>query len=220
MPLTSTSRLATAFAAGTLLVAGCAGSGSGTTSPSAGRPGPTDPPAVAPADPPRPSPSPAAPADVPVVPPTDVPVRGSDDGDGPFVTNPLPADDAVVVRDQLLALAGAADFGAGHPDTAMIQSWLTAYPDLQLTIFDDQPAGPSTVSSSSTFLLTEVTSAYDQAFGFAVADRSGRCAGGVIVIPGTDDAAATTGSAPSIFTPVDDLAVCTAEQAIAELVAA
>ena len=56
------------------------------------------------------------------------------------------------------------------------------------------------------------------AWGFAVEDRSGRCAGGVVVIlgGGLDGA---VGSYPAQFAPVDDLTECTAEAAVAALAA-
>jgi hypothetical protein len=126
--------------------------------------------------------------------------------------SPLPTASAAATRNDLLGLAATADFTSAYPDTAIVQNWLSVYPGIERTLLDDQPADASTVSTSTAFLAAPLTSDLDQAWGFAVLDQSGICAGGVVVI--LDGAAF-----PSQFVPVDALTECTAEAAVASVAA-
>lgn len=196
----SPTRLAAALTAGALTLTACGGTADDTSAGAS-----TDLATAATTD------APAGPADTTVAP-------GDAGAVAPPVGTPLPADDAQMVRNDLLALAAFADFTSDSPGTAIVQSWLGTYPALRQTLIDDQPADATTVSASTAFLTTPIESDDDMAWGFAVQDRSGRCAGGVVVIlgAGTGDA---VGSYPSQFAPVDDLSECTAEAAVAALAA-
>lgn len=150
---------------------------------------------------------------------TDVSVVDEIEGD-PVVggATPLPATDAAAVRDELLALAENAPFGTGWgPDTTIVTAWLEVFPGMGRSLFDDQPATDTSISSSSAFLMEDVTAPGDQAFAWAVLDSSGRCAGAVAVIPGNADGSVSDSGLPTVFAPVDDLASCTARAAIEAL---
>lgn len=195
MPATPTFGLAVAFAAGTFAVTACNGT-VGTTAPTPTTTTPSAPPSAAPTS------------------------AAAGESSVPAFRTPLPTDDAVATRDELLALAHRADIHDGFPDTAMVTSWLTAYPNLRLTLFADQVAEADTISVSPAFLITEVDAAYDQAWAFAVADRAGRCAAAVAVIPGTDTAVADDAVPTIEFTTLDLVDECSADGAIAQLAAA
>ncbi len=164
--------------------------------------------------------SPSSATDAGVAPTSDVTPAGTagevagDPAVGP--ASPLPTDDAAAVRDELLTLAAGASFGTGRAaDMTIIEAWLAEYPAIERTLFDDQPSTATTLSSSSAFLIEDVTAPGDQAFAWAVLGTDGTCAGAVAVIAGTADGSVSDADVPTVFAPVDDLEPCTARAAIA-----
>jgi len=123
-------------------------------------------------------------------------------------SSPLPTPDAAALRDELLDLAARTDVdGELSAGTAIISRWLAEHPGLQLSLFDDQPATEEVVSSSTAFLIASPDSpvpevAGEQHFAFAVLDTSGRCAGGIAVIPGEADGSVADDGRPTEFAPV------------------
>lgn len=140
----------------------------------------------------------------------------------PATGSPLPTTDAAAVRDELLELAAAAPFGqtGSGPDFTIVTAWLEVHPGLARTLFDDQPADPATISSSSAFLMEDLRAPGDQAFAWAVADLDGECAAAVALIPGNPDGSVSDSGRPTVFAPVDDPATCSARGALEAFAAA
>jgi hypothetical protein len=132
--------------------------------------------------------------------------------------SPLPTANAAATRDELLLLAASTGFGDAFPDSAMVGHWLETYPGLQRTLLDDQPADPTTVSVSPAFLTTPLSSDADQAWGFALVDSNGTCAGGVAVILGGGDPTLPPATVPTQFATVEGFTPCTARAAVDALV--
>lgn len=79
-------------------------------------------------------------------------------------------------------------------------------------------ATPDTVSSSDTFLISGSGTAgnYDQLYAFAVADTSGKCAGGAAVIPGDNASRKVSNEkVPTVFKAIEmsKAKSCTGEEA-------
>ncbi len=189
--------LAVAFAAGTFALAGCRADDAPSTMSAHDAEPPVDTPSIGPASPDTVTSDPAA-------------------------GTPLPTDDAAAVRDELLALAAAAPFGqtGSGPDFTIVTAWLEVHPGLARTLFDDQPADPATISSSSAFLMEDLRAPGDQAFAWAVADLDGECAAAVALIPGNPDGSVSDSGRPTVFAPVDDPATCSARGALEAFAAA
>lgn len=203
---------AVAFAAGTFALAGCGGDDAptATSSHDAETPGTAAAPATDATDP-----------TIEAVATNDTIPTDPTGGPGP-AGSPLPTDDPAALRDELLELAVEAPFGqtGSGPDFTIIEAWLAVHADLARTLFDDQLADATTISSSSAFLMEDLRAPGEQAFAWAVLGTDGDCAGAVAVIPGNPDGSVSDSGLPTIFAPVDDLATCSARGALEAYAAA
>ena len=119
----------------------------------------------------------------------------------------LPIADAAAFRDRLLELAREArpaSQASWANAEAIRNSWQKQYPNLKFTLFYSMAADPQTVSASDAFLISGVSGNFDQLYAFAVADTSGKCAGGAAVIPGDSARRKVSDEkTPTAFVPIE-----------------
>jgi hypothetical protein len=135
-------------------------------------------------------------------------------------TDSLPITDAAAFRDRLLELAKNASFDsqkkASDNAYAIREAWERQFPNLKFGVFYSMPADANTVSSSDYFLISGVSGNFDQLYAFAVADTSGKCAGGAAVIPGDNaNSKVSDEKVPTVFKSIDmtGAKACTGEAA-------
>jgi hypothetical protein len=111
----------------------------------------------------------------------------------------VPVSDAGAVRDELLAAECQADYAnAISANSAVRDAWDKTAPKLEVGLFSDDAATPTSASRSD-FLL-DGSGSYDEIHAFAVTD--GRtCLGGVSVIPEENGEASYSGK-PTTFAAV------------------
>ena len=139
--------------------------------------------------------------------PTDPGGNGGGDGRTPTpartgaTTAAVPITDAARARDAFLFVSEQTTFGADtSPPLAIAGELMAAFPDLAIDDAGSTMASPTALSIESSFLITD---AGPTVIGFAVADTTGRCAGGVIGERETAPGSYRYESEPTLFETVD-----------------